>query len=113
MMAPTSDGAVVVLDTQAVPFQYWPSGQVVVVVAGGVYVVVFATQLVPFQYWSDGHVVVVGGGIAGLAAAWRIHDGACRLGHDLELAVLEAEPRPGGHASTLPANTCTWRWSTL
>jgi len=38
-----------VLDTQAVPFQYWPDGQVVVVEV---------TQAVPFQYWPLGQSVV-------------------------------------------------------
>jgi oxygen-dependent protoporphyrinogen oxidase len=38
------------------------------------------------------HVVVVGGGISGLAAAWRL----CRLRHDIEVTVLEAGAVLGG-----------------
>ncbi len=37
-------------------------------------------------------VVVVGGGISGLAAAWRL----CRERHDLDVVVLESSPRFGG-----------------
>jgi oxygen-dependent protoporphyrinogen oxidase len=43
-------------------------------------------------------VVVVGAGISGLTAAWRLMRGAPSAG--LELEVLEAEARPGGHAWT-------------
>ncbi len=66
---------VVVELTQEVPFQYWPEGQVILVVEGevveltqelpfqywpeGQVVVVELTQEVPFQYWSEGQVVVV------------------------------------------------------
>ena len=39
-------------------------------------------------------VAVVGAGIAGLAAAWRLHP-------DHEVTVFEAEPRIGGHAWTV------------
>ena len=45
-------------------------------------------------------VAVVGAGISGLAAAFRLQDGAARRGVPLELTVLEANPRPGGHAWT-------------
>jgi len=38
------------------------------------------------------HVVVVGGGISGLAAAWRL----ARLRHDVEITVLEASDEVGG-----------------
>lgn len=38
------------------------------------------------------HVVVVGGGISGLAAAWRL----CRKRHDLEVTVLESSDVVGG-----------------
>ena len=38
------------------------------------------------------HVVVVGGGISGLAAAWRL----CRERHDLDVTVLESSAHVGG-----------------
>ena len=38
------------------------------------------------------HVVVIGGGISGLAAAWRL----ARLRHDLDITVLEGSPDVGG-----------------
>ena len=38
------------------------------------------------------HVVVVGGGVSGLAAAWRL----CRLRHDVDVTVLESSPDLGG-----------------
>lgn len=38
------------------------------------------------------HVVVVGGGISGLAAAWRL----CRLRHDVDVTVLESSAQVGG-----------------
>lgn len=38
------------------------------------------------------HVVVVGGGISGLAAAWRL----CRLRHDVDVTVLESTGEVGG-----------------
>ena len=37
-------------------------------------------------------VVVVGGGISGLAAAWRL----CRLRHDVDVTVLESSAEVGG-----------------
>lgn len=46
-------------------------------------------------------VAVVGGGIAGLTAAFHLREGARRSGRGLEVVVLEAEPRAGGHAWTL------------
>ncbi len=45
--------------------------------------------------------IVVGAGIAGLTAAYRLLEGARRRGRLLEVAVLEAGDRPGGHAWTL------------
>ena len=45
-------------------------------------------------------IAVVGAGISGLAAAWRIRAGARAAGRPIELSVLEAEPRAGGHAWT-------------
>jgi oxygen-dependent protoporphyrinogen oxidase len=38
------------------------------------------------------HVVVVGGGISGLAAAWRL----CRERHDLDVTILESSAQVGG-----------------
>ena len=51
---------------------------------------------------SATRVAVVGAGISGLAAAWRIRAGARAAGRPIELSVLEAEPRAGGHAWTTP-----------
>jgi oxygen-dependent protoporphyrinogen oxidase len=45
-------------------------------------------------------VVVVGGGISGLATAYRIVEGAKALGLPLTLTVLEGEPRVGGKIVT-------------
>jgi oxygen-dependent protoporphyrinogen oxidase len=45
-------------------------------------------------------VAVVGGGVAGLAAAHRLVAGVRGAGRSLDLAVLEAAPRAGGHAWT-------------
>ena len=42
------------------------------------------------------HVVVVGGGIAGLAAAWTLHEEAGRGGPALRVTVLEATGQVGG-----------------
>ena len=42
------------------------------------------------------HVVVVGGGIAGLAAAWSLHEEAGRGGPPLRVTVLEATGQVGG-----------------
>ena len=44
--------------------------------------------------------VVIGGGIAGLAAAYRLQSGARQAGQALEVVLLEADPRAGGHAWT-------------
>jgi oxygen-dependent protoporphyrinogen oxidase len=45
--------------------------------------------------------IVVGGGIAGLTAAWRLTERARAAGAQLDLSLLEAEPRPGGHSTTI------------
>lgn len=45
-------------------------------------------------------VVVVGGGITGLTAAFTLQEEARRLDAPLALTVLDALPRPGGHAQT-------------
>ncbi len=49
-------------------------------------------------------VVVVGGGISGLACAFTLLDDARRRGHALDLTVLDAGARPGGHAQTVLAD---------
>jgi oxygen-dependent protoporphyrinogen oxidase len=41
-------------------------------------------------------VVIVGGGIAGLSAAYYLHQGAARLGGDIEILLVEKERRFGG-----------------
>lgn len=46
-------------------------------------------------------VVVVGGGISGLACAFTLLDDARRRGDTLDLTVLDAGARPGGHAQTV------------
>ena len=46
-------------------------------------------------------VVVIGGGSAGLAAAHALHRRAARERTPLDLVVLEAAPRAGGHIGTL------------
>ena len=48
-------------------------------------------------------VVVVGAGIAGLACAHRVRRQARALGRPLELQVLEADGRAGGHVHTVRA----------
>lgn len=45
--------------------------------------------------------VVIGGGIAGLVAAHRLASGAKQAGVALEVQLLEANARAGGHASTI------------
>ena len=46
-------------------------------------------------------IVVIGGGITGLTAGFRLAEEARRSGVALDLTVLEAAARAGGHASTL------------
>ncbi len=45
---------------------------------------------------SSAPVVVVGGGISGLAVAWRVHQGLARRGRTSPVLVLEQSPRTGG-----------------
>src|SRR5579863_1274520 len=45
-------------------------------------------------------IVVVGGGISGLAAAYRLKNRLSILGRPFETIVLEASPRPGGVVAT-------------
>ena len=46
-------------------------------------------------------IVVAGGGITGLAAAFTLREEAARRGVAIDLTVLEAADRPGGHARTI------------
>jgi len=46
-------------------------------------------------------VIVIGGGIAGLSCAHRLQREARTRGRALELLVLEADERPGGHVRTV------------
>jgi oxygen-dependent protoporphyrinogen oxidase len=46
-------------------------------------------------------VIVVGGGIAGLSCAHRLKREALARGRALELSVLEADERAGGHVRTV------------
>ncbi len=45
---------------------------------------------------SPGPIVVVGGGVSGLAVAWRVHQGLARRGITAPVLVLEQSPRTGG-----------------
>lgn len=45
-------------------------------------------------------IAVIGGGITGLSLAFTLQDEARRRGAALSLTVLDAAPRPGGHAQT-------------
>lgn len=45
-------------------------------------------------------VVIVGGGVCGLAAAWRLRRDAAASGLPLEVTVVEGSPRPGGKVVT-------------
>ena len=45
-------------------------------------------------------VVVVGGGISGLASAWRVREELRERGADARIVVFEREAVPGGHART-------------
>ena len=47
----------------------------------------------PSEAWERAGVVIVGGGVAGLAAAWRF----LKAGFE-EFVLLELEPAPGGTA---------------
>ena len=42
---------------------------------------------------EGGRIVVVGGGIAGLATAYRVLDGARQAGREVSVTVLEASDR--------------------
>lgn len=49
---------------------------------------------------ADQHVVIVGGGISGLAAAWRLQQQRATAGASVRITLLEASDRPGGKLQT-------------
>ena len=55
-------------------------------------------------------LVVVGGGIAGLSAAWEARRLAAERGEDVQITVLEAEPRAGGKLWTEQADGISLEW---
>ena len=55
-------------------------------------------------------VVVVGGGVAGLATALALRDGAAATGRDVEVSVVEAAPRLGGNLRSERADGFVVEW---
>jgi hypothetical protein len=55
--------------------------------------------------WSERNVVIVGGGIAGLAAAWRFR----KAGFN-DFTLLEMEPMPGGTSASGSSNVAAFPW---
>ena len=55
-------------------------------------------------------VIIIGGGISGLATAWLLRDKAQAAGIELEITLLEKEPRVGGKIQSIKADgyTCEW-----
>ena len=55
-------------------------------------------------------VVVVGAGVAGLASAFLIREKARERGSEIDIAILEAKPYPGGSTKTdiTDGYTCEW-----
>src|SRR5262249_15329607 len=56
--------------------------------------------------WEKSGVVIVGGGIAGLAAAWRLQEAACR-----DFTLIEMEPRPGGTSTSGTSEISAFPWA--
>lgn len=50
----------------------------------------------------DQHVVVIGGGITGLATAYRLIEATRALGRDVRVTVIESDDRLGGKIKTTP-----------
>src|SRR5215472_5712438 len=59
----------------------------------------------PGDAWERKEVVIIGGGVAGLAAAWRFH----RAGFE-DFVVLELEPAPGGTARSGTSQIAAYPW---
>lgn len=55
-------------------------------------------------------IIIVGGGISGLATAWLLRDKAEKAGVEIDLTVLEKEPRVGGKIRSIhdQGYTCEW-----
>ncbi len=60
---------------------------------------------VPSDRWQDAGVVIVGGGVAGLAAAWRF----LRAGFD-DFVLLELESSPGGTSRSGQSRMLSFPW---
>jgi oxygen-dependent protoporphyrinogen oxidase len=56
------------------------------------------------------HVIVVGGGVAGLATALQLRDGARGLGTKLDVTLFESAPRVGGNIRTDRDDGWTIEW---
>src|SRR5262252_717716 len=59
----------------------------------------------PPDNWERTKVVIVGGGVAGLAAAWRLH----RAGFE-DFVLLELESAPGGTARSGTSRIVPYPW---
>jgi len=59
----------------------------------------------PQDKWEGSPVVIVGGGIAGLAAAWRFRKAGFQ-----DFVLLELEPRPGGTSQSGSSSVIAYPW---
>ena len=55
-------------------------------------------------------IIVIGAGISGLSSAWLLREKAKKTGIEIELNILEKEPRVGGKIWSIQADgyTCEW-----
>jgi glycine/D-amino acid oxidase-like deaminating enzyme len=60
---------------------------------------------VPDDAWEEAPVVIVGGGVAGLAAAWRFERARVR-----DYVLLELDPAPGGTAKSGASSVSAYPW---
>ena len=58
----------------------------------------------------ESHVAVIGGGVAGLATALNLRDGARARGLDVSVAVFEAGDHPGGNLRTTRRDGWSLEW---